>query len=203
MKSRRRSLLALTALVGAAAALLSVQTGGALGGRDGSKIRWDITTVTPGPTITAGGSAAALAVDGSKITLTGSGTFKPGEDDEVTGGGTWQTSTASGTLTASGTYKVTGLVAWHEASGTLPPGANDTIGRSADARSGLAVLQIRYSDGSGLGKLVVSCHLPVGAPDSIFEGITASKTFTDYFDPEPGTTIFHVLREDNDDDDND
>jgi hypothetical protein len=198
MRSRRRALLALTALLGAAATLLSVQTGGAAGGDDEVTIRWDITTVsgTP-PTIRAGGSAPALAADGSRITFTGSGTFKPGDSGEVTGGGTWQTATASGT------YRVRRLVAWHEAPGTLPSVVVDTIGRSADARAGLAVLQIRYSDGSGLGKLVVSCHLPIGSPDSIFEGITASKGFVDYFDPDPGTTIFHVLRDNGDDGDND
>jgi hypothetical protein len=204
MKSRGRALLALITFLGAAAALLSVQTSGA--GGDGATIRWDITTVTAGPTISPGGSGSALATEALplKITLTGSGTFDPGDDDEVTGGGTWTTFDEDGQQTGSGTYQVTELVAWHEAPGSLPPAANDTIGRAADARAGLAVLQIRYSDGSGLGKLVVSCHLPVGSPDSIFEGITASKGFVDYFRPvAPSTTIFHVLREDEEGEDGD
>ena len=63
--------------------------------------------------------------------------------------------------------------------------------------AGLAVLRIQYSDGER-GILVVSCHL-AGTPDSVFEGITASKGFVDYFNsqaPIPGVdanrTLFHV-----------
>ncbi len=79
------------------------------------------------------------------------------------------------------------------------PGALvDLIGDKADARAGLAVLRISYSDGSE-GVLVVSCKLPVGTPDSVLEGITASKGFTDFWNrvaPVDGVnanrTVFHV-----------
>jgi hypothetical protein len=68
--------------------------------------RWDIINVSFMPTtINAGGSASALSNDCvtvasvttcAKITLTGSGTFAPGDPDDVTGGGNWQTFNNSG-----------------------------------------------------------------------------------------------------------
>jgi hypothetical protein len=62
------------------------------------------------------------------------------------------------------------------------------------------VAEIAYSDGSK-GTLTVSCHL-VGTPDSVYEGITATKSFVDYTNPEappapPGDanrTLFQVVR---------
>lgn len=190
------------AVLAAAAVLVSVLAGGASGGRDGKEIRWDIVSIDfAAGTVSEGGIASAKANDGSKITLTGSGTFDPHEDDDVNGGGTWKTFDAAGAETGSGRYRVTELVSWHVAPGTLPPLA-DQIGRSEDARAGLAVLQIKYSHGGGLGKLVVSCHL-AGSPDSIFEGITASRGFVDYTFPEApvagvdaNRTLFHVVRDD-------
>ncbi len=177
-------------------------------------IRWDIISVnfTTG-TLSAGGIASARANDCSKITLTGSGTFVApagggGTSSAVTGGGAWETfsattpctcsSTATGTSTGSGTYEVTGLVRWELAPGT-PPLPNDNIGNDADNRAGLAVLRILYNDGSR-GILVVSCHL-VLTPNSVFEGVTASKGFVDYWNREappapPGDanrTTFHVI----------
>lgn len=165
-------------------------------------VRWDIVTIdfTAG-TIDEGGIASARAADNSMITMTGSGTFvAPGGGDgtsgATTGGGTWATFNASGQMTSSGTYSVTGLVRWEQAPGTAPPLRN-LIGGPGNPSAGLAVLRILYSDGQQ-GVLVVSCHL-VGTPDSVFEGITASKGFVDYFDPGdpvPGVdanrTLFHV-----------
>jgi hypothetical protein len=94
---------------------------------------------------------------------------------------------------------VTGFVDWHLAPGTAPPLTN-LIGDPADARAGLVFLTIAYSDGS-TGVLVVSCHL-VGTPDSVFEGITASKGFVDYFNAVPppappgdaNRTLFMVVK---------
>jgi len=63
-------------------------------------MRWDIISVDFGTgTLSASGMASARAnLDLSKITLTGSGTFRsnPGNPRDVTGGGTWQTFDASG-----------------------------------------------------------------------------------------------------------
>jgi len=170
-----------------------------------TKMRWDIVTITSWspPTLKEGGVTFASATDGTFIKLTGSGTFGPGVNDPVTGGGTWETFTVSRTSTAKGTYTVTGLVSFQEAPGALPAAFVDQIGPKANARPGLAVLRVAYTnaDGSaaGTGILIVSCHMP-GAPDSIFEGVIASKGIVTYFDRAltmPGVdanrTIFHRL----------
>jgi hypothetical protein len=44
------------------------------------------------------------------------------------------------------------------------------------------LVEIAYDDGSE-GTLVVSCHL-VGTPDSVFEAVTATKGFVDYWNRE-------------------
>lgn len=168
-----------------------------------AKMRWDIVTITTftPPTVKEGGATFASATDGTFIKLTGSGTFGPTPTDPITGGGTWETFTVSRTSTAKGTYTVRGLVSFVEAPGALPSTFVDQIGPLANARAGLAVLRVEYknADGSpaGTGVLVVSCHLP-GAPDSIFEGVIASKGFVTYFDRAltmPGVdanrTVFH------------
>src|SRR5712692_5907686 len=164
-------------------------------------MRWDIISVDFGTgTVSAGGVASARAnLDLSKITLTGSGTYRsnPGNPQDVTGGGTWQTFNASGGSTGSGSYTLTGLVSFTMAPGTFPL-PHDNIGNSADAGSGLLVVRVAYSDGSE-GTLDVSCHF-VGTPDAVFEGVTASKGFVDYWSREappapPGDanrTAFHV-----------
>jgi hypothetical protein len=178
---------------------------------DETRIRWDIIALTAGPTVQPGGRASANDNRGDTITLTGSGAFsvRAGREDEdgksrqVTGGGTWMISTASGG--SSGRYRVTGLVSFEEAPGTFPANV-DAIGNPADFRSGLAVLRIEYSDGSH-GILVVSCH-GAGTADSVFEGITASKDFVDFWNrvAPSGTptgananrTAFHVVNNDDD-----
>jgi hypothetical protein len=165
---------------------------------DDTKVRWDIISVDfTTLTLSAGGMASAQANNNSKITLTGSGTFGSGEDDGVTGGGTWKTFDPSGTPTGSGTYDVKRLVSWLPAPGS-PPLPHDNIGDPEDTSAGLAVLRIGYSDGSR-GVLTVSCTL-VGSPAAIFEGVTATKGFVDYWNrekPVPGVagnrTNFHVM----------
>jgi hypothetical protein len=176
--------------------------------------RWDIINriVTNGVgTVSAGGSASALANDGSMITVTGSGTFTIGDDDNARGGGTWKTTADNGTVTGMGDYRVVGLVRFTVAPGVQTTGTIDTIGDGTltDNRAGLAILRVRYDDGSK-GILVVSCDLPGngpnhvgGAPESIFEGITASKGYVDYWNRVAPTatvnanrTLFHILRED-------
>ena len=169
----------------------------------GTPMRWDLLSTSFNPTTqNPGGTASAKANDDSQITLTGTGTFlSSGENIQgVTGGGTWTTFAPNSTsVTGSGTYIVTELISWEEAPGTLPAATIDNIGNNVDARSGLAVLRIRYSDGSR-GVLAVSCDLPVGSPPPIFEGIVASKGFTNFWNrlaPVAGVsgnrTVFHVL----------
>lgn len=165
---------------------------------DDTTVRWDIISVNFATgTLSAGGQASALAAGNSKITLTGSGTFGLSEDGGVTGGGSWKTFDPIGNSTGNGTYKVRRLVSWTPAPGT-PPLPNDNIGVRAQESAGLAVLRIGYSDGSR-GLLTISCDL-VGTPDGVFEGITATKGFVDYWNreaPVPGVdgnrTNFHVM----------
>ena len=202
MKFTARSILVVSLAV-----LLSMTIRAPAAYGQAAHIRWDIVHLTSfSPTIfEAGGFASAHANDNSTITLTGSGTFVApaggnGSSSGVTGGGTWETFDASHVSTGSGMYQVTGLVRWEEAPGSIPAGVTDLIGPAADAHSGLAVLRIDYSDGEH-GVLTVSCHLPAGTPDSVFEGIVASKSFVDYWNrvaPVPNVdgnrTAFHHVR---------
>jgi hypothetical protein len=163
------------------------------------RYRWDtISLSAPNGvlTINPGGSDYALADDLTTLQISGHGTFGGGVPP--TGGGSWATTGASGT--ASGTFHVSSLIQFRLAPGSLPPGTVDNIGGNPDnARSGLAILRVDYSDGTH-GILVVSCHLPVGSPSGIFEGITATKAYVDYWNrvaPVPGVdanrTNFHIL----------
>lgn len=187
--------------------------------------RWDIVHISSFSPVTAnaGGSASALSNDCAtvmmvttcaKITVTGSGTFMLGDPDNVSGGGNWQTFDKTGASTGSGTYKVTKLLRFTTAPGTQTSTLVDNIGNGTltDNRAGLAFFSIKYFDNLGnpgeKGVLVVSCHLngnpppqgPDAAPPSVFEGITASKGFVDYWNrvaPVGGVdgnrTLFHVL----------
>jgi hypothetical protein len=188
--------LVLMALLGAGTMKARSTFGGA------AHVRWDIVKVLDPPgTVKAGGVASAKANDDSKVTLTGSGTFVApagggGTSSAATGGGTWETFSPVGSSTGSGTYDVTGLVRWEQAPGT-PPAPTDLIGDPAERSAGLVVLRVQYSDGER-GTLVVSCRL-IGTPDTVFEGITATKGFVDYWNrvaPAPGVdenrTLFHV-----------
>ncbi len=175
-------------------------------------VRWDIIHFNPAttpPTVSAGGIASARANDGSQITLTGSGTFVApggpgrGTSGAVTGGGTWTIcgppapATPGCVVGVSGTYEVTGLVRWDPA--PFAPGGGpvtDLIDEGVPS-TGLAVLSIVYNDGER-GILVVSCT-GVTAPASMFEGITASKGYVDYWNrvaPVAGVdanrTLFHI-----------
>jgi hypothetical protein len=191
MKIERRWFLGVTVLL-----LPMFASSIAKGDREETAVRWDIIhfiSFNP-PTVEAGGRSSALAEDMSKIILTGSGTFVVGDSEEVTGGGTWEVRDKDGNLTGSGTYQVIRLVRFDLAPGRPGPTLVDTIGNVADLRAGLAYLRIRYSDGSQ-GILVVSCQL-LTSPRSIFEGITASKDFVDFWSPAgPDGTLFHVVSE--------
>ncbi len=165
-------------------------------------VRWDIISLVLSPlTLNPGGVAFAKADTGLMIKFTGAGTFVApahggGMSSAVTGGGTWETFSPGGASTGSGTYVVTGLASWEFANiqtGTIIDNTGDTNERA----NGNAVLRIEYSDGSH-GTLVVGCHGP-GAPDGIFEGVTATKGFVTYWErqaPAPGVaanrTVFHV-----------
>ncbi len=116
---------------------------------------------------------------------------------------------SSGAPTGSGAYWVTELIRFTEAPGLANALVIDNIpgatGDLTDNRAGLLFVKIAYSDGSK-GVLTVSCDLPggpgpdrPGAPPTLFEGITASKGFVDYWNREApvagvdgNRTLFHI-----------
>jgi hypothetical protein len=180
-------------VLGSPTAVFASRTGDA-------RVRWDVIKIDfVAGCAMPGGTASAKAEDGSKITVTGSGTFVPGDPDEVTGGGTWRTE-GGAVGAASGTYRVTSLVSWEPAPGTFPLPC-DKIARIQDTHAGLVELRVAYSN-TKRGVLVVSCHYP-DTPNSVFEGITTSMGFVDFFNheepPAPpvngNRTTFHVMRE--------
>jgi hypothetical protein len=171
-----------------------------------SHVRWDIISLnsaTTPPSLNPGGFAEAKAPDNTKIKFTGSGTFvaQAGEAEgsrAVTGGGTWQTFSAAGASTGSGTYTVEALVIFVFANlQSQTPAFIDNIGDIFARANGTAVLKVEYSDGDQ-GILVVGCHGP-GAPAGISEGVSATKgfkTFDQVQPPQAGVdanrTIFHI-----------
>jgi hypothetical protein len=193
MKIKKLGLLGVAVLGLAAVVPLSASAGGA------KHVRWDIVHLIggnpPGP-LAAGGSASASAPDEDTITLTGSGTFvspaTAGSSGAVTGGGTWQNESGSGT------YVVTGLVSFVLANfQSQTPFIRDDIGNTNERANGTAVLRIQFSDGMS-GVLTIGCHGP-GAPPGIIEGIVTTKgfkTYTEAHDPVGGVdanrTLFHV-----------
>lgn len=200
-KISRRQIIKGAAAVGALGAVGIPSVAFAEGDEGGGRIRWDLIDITApsGSTkgeINAGGDDTASSEGDFTLTLTGSGTFRPGHSHQVTGGGAW--SSNNPTVGGSGTYRVTELVSWVLAPGGLPPIFNDHIGSLADLRAGLAVLHIKYSDGLD-GTLVVSCNL-AGTPSSVDEGVNGSRGFVNFFMPAPpafgkhaNRTAFHAL----------
>lgn len=189
---------------GASVARAQALTADAEAAAAGVAMRWDIvkTTGFAPETFTSGGSASAKAVSGAQMTLTGTGSFlSSGENVQgVIGGGTWTITGLPAALgTPSGTYVVTELVSWQPAPGTLSDAVVDQIGSNADARAGLLVLRVRYSDGVR-GTLSVSGSLSSGTPGIVFQGVTATKDFADFYSaqaPAAGVdgnrAVFHVL----------
>jgi hypothetical protein len=156
----------------------------------GRRVRWDIVLIGSG-CVSPGGTASAASADGAVLTLTGSGTFPNVHNrcaPDVTGGGTWTITPGSNPacFSGSGTYRVTELLSWAATPGHLSrTPLSDCIGEKENSSSGLAKLRVRYSNGSH-GVLTVSCDLPP-APNCIFEGITASMDWEDFYNREPPT----------------
>lgn len=216
-KLSRRQLLKAAGLLGAAAVVLDPTQVFAEDDDGEGRVTWDIVNINftsaSGPHVTRNGNAHAWSTDNSptpkqtgRIEVTGHGTF-PNTDKcskDVTGGGTWKitdTSDDPKCFKGSGNYRVTELLSWHRASGTLPlPDATMDKGTPS---AGLALLRVVFTDSTTSkhhpGTLTVSCHLPVGSPTCMFEGITASVAYEDFWQnesPKPGVegnrTLFHV-----------
>jgi hypothetical protein len=167
---------------------------------DNLKISWYIInfdTSTSPPTLRPGGQASATTTDGTIITMKGSGTFSSnsGKPQNVTGGGTWETFDALGNHTGNGTYKVTRFVSFALVPDVTPFDLTNATCTDCQVHASLAVLGIEYSDGSE-GVLVLSCLASMGTPPSVFEGITATKDFVDYWKPGPGdsATAINILQ---------
>jgi len=194
----RRQVLKGAAGLGAASVLLGPRAALAAGGS--ALYRWDLVNIfaqTP-PCAEAGGWAASKSVDGARIVVRGSGTFRdsPGHAQNVTGGGTYDITAGSATPAQSGTFEVIRFVGFDLAAGTIP--VADCIGEAADARAGRLTVAIVFDDGSD-GVLEIGCRL-MGTSGSVMEGITATKgivTFWNHEEPAPGVdgnrTLFHVL----------
>jgi len=213
-KLSRRQLLKAAGALGVAAAALDPMKVFADENEGQGRVTWDIINVNfvnGSPThITRGGHAKAQSTNGmhivtAEINVTGHGTF-PNTDKcskDVTGGGTWSIAHISGDpshcFSGSGTYRVIELLSWHPAAGTLP--LPDNTGDRGTPSSGLATLRVLYHNENGTqrrGTLTVSCDLPVGSPACMFEGITASMDYEDFWQTEkPGAgegnrTLFHI-----------
>ncbi|HEY9287434.1 MAG TPA: twin-arginine translocation signal domain-containing protein [Candidatus Dormibacteraeota bacterium] len=200
----RRQILKGAAAAGVVGALGAAAPAFAEGEDEGRRVRWDLINVATG-CVSPGGQASARSNDGSKITVSGTGTFPFVRNKcrkDVTGGGTWMvTASDPRCFPGSGTFKVTELLSWTTAGGT-PPLPCDNIGPHSS--SGLATLRVAYSNGNS-GTLTISCHF-VGSPNCVFEGITATMDYEDFWNREapvgmPGMpgflegnrTTFHIL----------
>src|SRR5215471_2086846 len=82
MRTRTMTARTLSSVAGAAAVGLLVLSGDVRGDEDAMRIRWDIQHY-PNLVLQAGGQAFADAIDGSKIKLTGSGSFKTDGHDAI------------------------------------------------------------------------------------------------------------------------
>jgi hypothetical protein len=163
----------------------------------GMSFRWDIISIDFGqnpPVARPGGRASAFADDGSRLTVTGTGTFGR---NRTRGGGTWTAFEPSGRITASGRYRVTRLVRFVGTAGTTA--AVDRVAPEMKMHSGLAKLLVRYSDGSG-GVLTVSNCMPLPTCGPRYQGITASKGIVDYWrhgtaraGVDENFTVFHTM----------
>jgi hypothetical protein len=208
-KLSRRQLLKAAGALGVAAAALDPIKAFADDDEGSGRVTWDITNVNfvaGSPThVTRGGHAKAQSTNGmhvvtAEITVTGHGTF-PNTDrhrTDVTGGGTWAVTgtTDPKCFPGNGNYRVIELLSWHPAPGTLP--LPDNTGNKGKPSSGLATLRVLYDNGRR-GTLTVSCDLPVGAPACMFEGITASMDYEDFWQAEKpvngvegNRTLFHI-----------
>src|SRR5258708_10110256 len=116
-KITRRQIIRGAAAVGALGALGLPSVAFAEGGDEGGgRIRWDLIDLEF-PDVFAGGDDTASAEDESTLTLSGSGTFRPGHRSEVTGGGNWRP--ANPDVSGSGTYRGAHIAQRGCAPGTL------------------------------------------------------------------------------------
>ncbi len=121
----------------------------------------DLLLAEMGPGPWPFGPAESFAADGSRILISGSGTFSIGNGPKaVTGGGTFQLLDASGEEIASGTWTITHLRGYVDYGG---------VEGFPQFRGGKLTLTIEL-DGLGKGRLVIYC-LDGSPPPSKMEGV--------------------------------
>ena len=128
----------------------------------------------------------AMASNGDKIVLTGTGTLRV-FPKAVTGGGTFTHKNAAGTVLATGTWTATQLLTFQSygASTLRPP----------TFRAGLALIRVHLSPAGGAGldaTLRITCHLPkTDVPGGFEEGIRLAVDNAVNFNREvSGNTLF-------------
>jgi len=166
---------------------------------NGDLIRWDLIRLNPHTLIALPGGAASAQdpATGETVRITGSGQFDA-DDETASGGGTFVSRDADGSLVERGVFVVSDFISWQPLAGSIvDTPIIDGVAEKPDARSGIVTLDIAgYVRGELIGHatLEVHCALP-GAPAGSFEGVTVEveggPKFTTMVDH--GPTIFHVL----------
>src|SRR6266567_373107 len=136
---------------------------------------WVIGAVPPGS------SDAAMAADGSALTMSGSGQLEAGPGHLANGGGTY--TLTRGGQTTSGRFTVTGI------GGFVSYGSGAAQGLPANFFGGQAQLSVSMDNGSS-GLLTVTCELgspPAGHSEGITVILGPGGAFTEMVS---GNTVF-------------
>ena len=131
------------------------------------------------------------ASNGDTVTITGSGSFTPGDDD-AEGGGTFTHTSATGTVLAQGTWEAEELVSF------VSFGSGSAQNLPANTEGGIAVLnvELRTTSGVEVGAVLV-IHCALGTPPAgSLEGITLNAGFINFDTPVSGFTVFIQVAED-------
>ena len=132
------------------------------------------------------------ASNGDTVSLAGTGTFTPGDDD-AEGSGTFTHTNAGGAVLAHGTWNAEELVSF------VSFGSGSAQGLPSNFEGGVAVLKVELHPSSGgevKAVLLISCALGT-PPAGTFEGITLQvKGFLNFNTPVSGFTMFIQVPED-------
>ena len=132
------------------------------------------------------------ASNGDTVSLAGTGTFTPGDDD-AEGSGTFTHTNAAGAVLAHGTWNAEELVSF------VSFGSGSAQGLPSNFEGGVAVLKVELHPSSGgevKAVLLISCALGT-PPAGTFEGVTLHvKGFLNFNTPVSGFTLFIQVPED-------
>jgi hypothetical protein len=162
-------------------------------------VRFDVARFVPAEkAIAPGGLLRWNGPNGQTLWLTGTGQALVGTS-RASGGGLWTWKSKTGTVVARGTYRVTGLVGWHSAGGTLEANVTDTIANPADGRNGDLRLDASFTGTrsiKGIVKLASDAALPLSG--KVTPGVITLATpsgsihFSETTRP-AGQLIFHAI----------